>query len=244
MDHPCLACPVSTVLREMAGMAFREVLVTQVKEVLRAWLAGLGKRPAAARGRVNVKTAARYIAAAQEAGLSRDGGEGQLTDELLGMVVAAVRPARPAGRGESWQLLETRKEEITRWVGDDLTLVKIGEKLERSGTVVPYRTLARFAAEECGYSSGGRKVTVPVDDGEPGQELQADFGYLGMIPDGDRQRKLHARSGGPMTGPGSGPGCASTAPRGSSRPWCSRRRSSRCCCPPRQGRTGSRTGPT
>jgi hypothetical protein len=33
----------------MAGMAFREVLVTEVKEVLRAWLAGLGKRPAAAR---------------------------------------------------------------------------------------------------------------------------------------------------------------------------------------------------
>lgn len=173
-------------------MAFREVLVTEVREVLRAWLAGLGKRPAAARGRVNVKTAQRYIKAAQEAGLSREGGEGQLTDELIGMVVAAVRPARPAGHGESWQLLGQRKEEITGWVGDDLTLVKIGEKLDRSGTVVPYRTLARFAGEECGYFSGGRKVTVPVDDGEPGQELQADFGYLGMIPDGDRRRKLHA----------------------------------------------------
>lgn len=173
-------------------MAFREVLVTEVREVLRAWLAGQGKRPAARRAQVNVKTAQRYIAAAQAAGLSRGGGEGQLTDELLGMVVAAVRPARPAGHGESWQLLEQRKEEIAGWVKDDLTLVKIGEKLERSGTVAPYRTLARFAAEECGYSSGGRKVTVPVDDGEPGQELQADFGYLGMIPDGDRRRKLHA----------------------------------------------------
>ena len=30
-------------------MAFREVLVTQVREVLRAWLAGAGKRPAARR---------------------------------------------------------------------------------------------------------------------------------------------------------------------------------------------------
>jgi hypothetical protein len=40
----------------MAGMAFREVLVTEVKEVLRAWLAGLGKRPAAARAGVNVKS--------------------------------------------------------------------------------------------------------------------------------------------------------------------------------------------
>jgi hypothetical protein len=58
-----------------------------VKEVLRAWLAGQGKCPAAARAGVNVKTAARYIRAAQEAGLARDGGEAQLTDDLLGQVV-------------------------------------------------------------------------------------------------------------------------------------------------------------
>jgi hypothetical protein len=58
-------------------MAFREVLVTQVKEVLRAWLAGAGKRPAARRADVDVdvKTAMRYIKAAQAAGLVRDGDE-------------------------------------------------------------------------------------------------------------------------------------------------------------------------
>jgi transposase len=173
-------------------MAFREVLVTEVKEVLRAWLAGLGKRPAAARAGVNVKTAARYIRAAQEAGLARDGGEGQLSDGLIGQVVAAVRPARPAGHGESWELLAARRDAIAGWVKDDLTLVKIGELLERSGTAVPYRTLARFAAAECGYSSGGQKATVRVDDPPPGREVQVDFGYLGMIPDGDRRRKLHA----------------------------------------------------
>jgi hypothetical protein len=64
-------------------MAFREVLVTQVVEVLRAWLAGEGKRPAARRAGVDVKTAARYIRAAQELGLVREGGESQLSDELL-----------------------------------------------------------------------------------------------------------------------------------------------------------------
>ena len=141
---------------------------------------------------MNVKTAARYIRAAQEAGLARDGGEGQLTDGLLGQVVAVVRPARPAGHGSSWEALAGRKEEIAGWVEDGLTLVKIGELLERSGMVVPYRTLARFAAAECGYSSSRPKVTVPVADGKPGQEVQVDFGYLGMIPDGERRRKLHA----------------------------------------------------
>jgi len=174
-------------------MAFREVLVTEVFEVLRAWLAGAGKRPAAARAGVNVKTAARYIRAAQEAGLDRGGGEGQLTDELIGSVVGAVRPARPAGHGSSWEVLAARKDDIARWVGDGLTLVKVGELLERSGTVAPYRTLARFAAAECGFSSSSRPaVTVPVADGDPGREVQVDFGYLGMIGDGERRRKLHA----------------------------------------------------
>jgi hypothetical protein len=102
---------------------------------------------------VNVKTAARYIRAAQGVGLDRGGGEGQLTDDLIGVVVGAVRPVRPAGHGSSWQALAAQKDEVAAWVKDDLTLVKVGELLERSGTAVPYRTLARFAAAECGYSS-------------------------------------------------------------------------------------------
>jgi hypothetical protein len=33
---------------------------------------------------------------------------------------------------------------------------------------------------------------VPVTDGKPGGEVQVDFGYLGVIPDGTGQRrKLH-----------------------------------------------------
>ena len=192
MDHPAVIFRFISDWKRRQGMAFREVLVTQVREVLRAWLAGAGKRPAARRAGVDVKTAARYIRAAQAAGLARDGDESQLTDELLGQVVAAVRPARPAGHGASWEALAPREAEITGWVKDGLTLVKIGELLERSGTAVPYRTLARFAAAECGYSSSRQGVTVPVADGKPGEEVQLDFGYLGMIADGDRRRRLHA----------------------------------------------------
>ncbi len=193
MDHPAVIFRFISDWKRRQGMAFREVLVTQVREVLRAWLAGAGKRPAARRAGVDVKTAARYIRAAQAAGLARGGDESQLTDELLGQVVVAVRPARPAGHGASWEALAPRKEQIAGWVKDGLTLVKMHEFLERSGTAVPYRTLARFAAGECGYSSSSRqRVTVPVADGKPGEEVQLDFGYLGMISDGDRRRRLHA----------------------------------------------------
>jgi hypothetical protein len=166
--------------------------VIEVQEVLRAWLSGAGARPAARRGGVNVKTARRYIEAAVAAGLVRDGGEGQLSGELLGVVLGAVRPARPDGHGDSWERLVPQAEQIGKWVTDGVTVTKIGELLAREGIGVPYRTLHRFAVECCGFTGGRAGVTVRVDDGEPGAELQIDFGDLGMIPDEGRRRLLRA----------------------------------------------------
>ncbi len=54
-------------------------------------------------GGVDRKTARRYVAAAEAAGLSREAGLGALTDELIGAVVAAVRSARPDGHGSAWE---------------------------------------------------------------------------------------------------------------------------------------------
>jgi hypothetical protein len=64
--------------------------VTEIREVLRAWLAGTGRRQVAAQAGVDRKTARRYVEAAVEAGLARDGGAGQLTDELVGVVALAA----------------------------------------------------------------------------------------------------------------------------------------------------------
>src|SRR6266480_2262468 len=174
-------------------MVFREVAVTEIREVLRAWLAGAGLRRVAERAGVDRKTARRYVAAAVEAGLARDGGPGQLTDELVGQVAERVRPARPGGHGQGWEALESCRAQVTQWVKKDgLTVVKIGVLLERRGVVVPYRTLHRFCVERCGF--GPAASTVRVADGEPGMECQLDFGYLGMLfdPVTGRQRKVHA----------------------------------------------------
>src|SRR5260370_379527 len=91
MDPPVRISRFVAVWEKWQGMAFREVLVTQVVEVLRTWLAGQGQRPAAQRAGVDVKTAARYIRAAQEAGLAPDGGGGELGDEPVRLVAAARR---------------------------------------------------------------------------------------------------------------------------------------------------------
>lgn len=63
--------------------------------------------------------------------------------------------------------------------------------LGRRGVVVPYRTLHRFAVAELGF--GRRKATVRVADGEPGGEVQVDFGRLGLVPDpaSGRRRVAH-----------------------------------------------------
>src|ERR1700724_4234346 len=97
-------------------MVFREVSVIEIREVLRAWLAGKSERAVAAQAGVDRKTSKRYVMAAVAAGLSREGGEGQLTDELIGQVVSVVRPVRPAGHGAGWAELEARQEEIAAWV--------------------------------------------------------------------------------------------------------------------------------
>jgi len=85
-------------------MAFREVTVTEVREVLRAWLAGNGLRRVAEQAGVDRRTARRYVQAAEHAGLVRDGGDAQLSDELIGLVVEQARPGRlvMARRGRRW----------------------------------------------------------------------------------------------------------------------------------------------
>jgi transposase len=167
-------------------MAFREVSVVQVKEALRRWLKGEGERPIAQGVGVDRKTARRYIAAAIELGVDRSGSEEQLSDELIGQVLERVRPHRIDGHGEAWRALLAEQAQITAWVKQDLTVVKIGILLARRGVVVPHRTLARFAVERCG--AGRRTVTVRVDDPPPGIELQVDFGRLGLVPDAAKRR--------------------------------------------------------
>src|SRR5262245_49436897 len=174
-------------------MAFREVRVFEVREVLRLWLAGEGFRSVERLAQVDRKTVRRYVSTAEQLGLVRGGGDDQLSDVFVGMVVEAVRPHRHDGHGEAWQLLSAEHERIVGWVADDLTGVKIHELLERRGVVVPLRTVQRYALEVCGRSRG-RGPTVRVADGEPGDELQVDFGRMGFIadPDSGRRRVVQA----------------------------------------------------
>lgn len=172
--------------------------MVEVREVLRAWVEGHGLRKVAERAGVDRKTARRYVAAAEASGLAREAGVESVTDELVGVVVDAVRPARPNGHGASWDLLLGHEEQIRAWVGggkgeqEPLSIVKVEELLARRGVCVPYRTLHRFAVERCGFRV--RSSTVRVVDGEPGVECQIDFAQLGLLDDSETgcRRRVHA----------------------------------------------------
>lgn len=177
-------------------MAFREVRVFEIREVLRLWAGGQGVRAIERLVGLDRKTVRRYVTAAEALGLVRgvvDGSEGVVSDVFVARVAALVRPARTDGRGEAWRLLQAHHDEIAGWVERDLTAVKMTELLARKRVVVPTRTVQRYVLEVCGRSRG-RGPTVRVVDGEPGDELQIDFGRLGLLvdPATGRRRVVHA----------------------------------------------------
>src|ERR1700746_3856818 len=92
--------PASRRTWRLGRSVFREVNGTEIREVLRSWLAGAGLRTVAAQAGVDRKTARRYVEAAVAAGLARDGGTGQLTDELVAQVAEAPCPC-PPGRARA-----------------------------------------------------------------------------------------------------------------------------------------------
>jgi hypothetical protein len=176
-------------------MTFREVEVHEIREVLRLWLRGEGYRSIERLALVDRKTVRRYVGAAVACGLVRDGGEAQLSDELLGQVCELVRPHRPDGHGAGWATLKSNPDQLKAWLVDDkLTVVKVGDLLTRRGVVVAERTLHRYALEVLGVGRSARGTTVRVADGEPGEECQIDFGKMGLVPDptSGRRRVCHA----------------------------------------------------
>lgn len=163
----------------------------EVREVLRLWLDGRGYRTIAGLVRPDRKTVRRIVEAAVGLGLDRDAEPDRLDDVFVGQVIAKIRQERPDRHGESWSLCVAHHGEITGWRSDGVPARKMCELLARSGTVVPERTLNRYLTAL--FSTPDRS-TVRVADGEPGAELQVDFGELGMMADEEsgRRRKVWA----------------------------------------------------
>lgn len=183
---------VASIGPKAVRMAYREVPVFEVREVCRLWIEGRGFRAIAALVPPDRKTVRRVIEVAVGLGLDREGGPGQLSDEFVGLVIAVMRPPRPDRHGESWAVIAAHHDKVKVWVeAGNVPEIKMGELLARQGVVVPERTLNRYIAAK--FPKPVRS-TVRVLDGEPGGELQVDFGDLGLMLDEEsgRRRKVCA----------------------------------------------------
>jgi transposase len=154
--------------------------MNEIKEVLRRWKARQSKREIARATGLDRKTVRRYIQAAEQCQLSRDG---ELSDSEVHQVAQRVQDRPEPSPSEQRELLHQHKERIKGWLDGDkpLRLTKVQVLLRRQGIDTSYATLRRFAIDQLGWRLPA--ATVRVDDPEPGQEAQADFGCMGMMYD-------------------------------------------------------------
>lgn len=156
---------------------YREVTMIELREILRLWQEHLPKKRIAARLGLDPKTVRRYLRAAEAAGLQAQ--PGAVGDEQLRDMLLALQPGGGRPHGESWTRCSEQREAIRRWLASGLRLTKIRKLLARQGVLIAYPTLYRFAVEELQF--GQTAATIPILDGEPGEELQVDTGWVGWL---------------------------------------------------------------
>jgi transposase len=171
-------------------MAYREVTMVEIKEVLRLWRAGAAKKRIAARLTLDVKTVRRYVAAAAASGLVP--GPEPLTDEEVGAVLARLAPETGRPHGDGWQHCQAERAEIERLLDQRVRLSKVRRLLHRRGVDIPYSTLHRFAVSELGF--GRRAPTIPVADGTSGEEVHIDTGWMTFLEPDERGKRRKFRA--------------------------------------------------
>lgn len=170
-------------------MAFRELHVVEIKEILRLWSSGHGFRLVSSRTGTDRKTVRRYVEAAEEAGFARGG---QIDDDLVAAVALAVVPGAPKTIGAMRAHLRAHAESVKRWAEEGCPGPKLAKLVKRTtGVPVPLRTMQRFLAEDLGL--GRDSDTVRIVDPDPGV-LEVDFLQLGEFTEigTGLKRTLHA----------------------------------------------------
>jgi transposase len=165
--------------------------MNEVIEVLRRWKARQSKREIARSTGLDRKTVRRYIEAAVACDLSV---EQPLSEGEVSAVAQRVQDRPAPEPSEQRELLLRHRDQIEGWLKADqpLRLSKVHVLLERQGVGTSYATLRRFAIDELGWRLPA--CTVRIEDPEPGQQAQADFGCMGEMydPESGQVRKLWA----------------------------------------------------
>lgn len=179
-------------------MAFREVNMWEVLQILRLLGRGESKSSIKRTTGADRKTIRNYQALALELGW--DAASGIVpSEELAGAVSARVRPGpETLNLTPIEQLLAPLQPKLKEWLQEEpgspsLLLTKVHQLVIRQGVDVGYSSLRRYVVKHCGYHDR-RRITVRMADCEPGEVGEVDFGQLGRIfdPHTGGNRVLHA----------------------------------------------------
>jgi transposase len=172
-------------------MAYLELTMIDVKEVLRRWQAGQSARQIGRDTGTNRKTVSRYIGWAERLGVKRDE---ELSDEVVQAVAQCVQDRPDPDRSQEWEEVARHRQQIEAWLAADrpLRLTKIHVLLQREGLEASYWTLRRYVMRELGWRK--KRPTILLEDPPAGQEAQVDFGKMGYVIDAEtgRRRRLWA----------------------------------------------------
>jgi transposase len=161
-------------------MAYREVRMVDIDQVIRRWLTGQKIRAIARSTGSDRNTVRRIVRFAEEAGVRGDTpwpeeGKLQAIQQRMG------RPGTTVAGGEAEERLKPRTDQIRAWLDKDrLLLTKVHELLGREGLVVSYSTLYRFARKWCDFGTASA-ITVRRAESLAGEMAEADFGRLGLL---------------------------------------------------------------
>ena len=161
-------------------MAYKEVSRVDVMEVIRRWQQGASQRHIAAGTGLSRDTIRKYLAAAVEAGVQREGPHP--TEEQLSRLVALSRSGPRQTVAPAADLLECWSDQIYRWItADRLQVTRIQELLAQRGSAVSDTSLRRFLQRRNWRRRSLR--TVRMEQSGPGEVAELDFGRLGYIVD-------------------------------------------------------------
>lgn len=152
-------------------MAFREVGMFEVKEVLRLHFGGMPKKAIARTVGIDPKTVRRYVTAAAALGIDLP-----LDDAKLAAVFASLRSDSQREHGEAYLKCREHAKFIKELVDRGVRLTKVRKLLQRKKQLeVPYIALYRFAVKELGFHVDH---SVRLVDPAAGKEIQVDTGLV------------------------------------------------------------------
>ena len=167
-------------------MSYKEVLRVEIEEVVRRWQAGKSQRSIASGTGLSRDTVRKYLAAAGNAGIVREGPTP--TEDQLSVLASIGRSGPRDAEAPSEELPAPWVDQIFQWLtADRLQVTRIRELLGERGCRVSYSSLHRFVVRR--NWRGRSRRTVRMGESIPGEVAELDFGRLGFIHDLETGRR-------------------------------------------------------